>query len=105
MVKRKAGKTASRAATAPDRDRLHLRVARDVKEMLEQAAALSTGGDVTAFVVGAAAERARRVLSDLEVTRIEDDTRRRFYDLMMNPPEPSDALNTLLASDAFHVVS
>lgn len=89
---------------APNRDRLHLRVSHDVKEMLEEAAALSTGGDVTAFVVGAAAERARRILTDLEVTRIEDDTRRRFYDLMMNPPEPSDALKRLLASDAFRVM-
>lgn len=62
------------------------------------------GGDVTAFV-GAAAERARLVLGDLEVTRIEDDTRRRFYDLVMNPPEPSGALKKLLASDAFRVVS
>lgn len=102
MVKRKPVK-ASRAM-APSRDRLHLRVAHDVKEMLEEAAALSTGGDVTAFVVGAAAERVRRILTDLEVTRIEDDTRRRFYDLMMNPPEPSDALKRLLASDVFRVV-
>ncbi len=92
-------------AIAPERDRIHLRVARDVKEMLEQAAALSTGGDVTAFVVGAAAERARRVLNELEVTRIEDDSRRRFYDLVMNPPEPSDELKKLLASDAFRIVT
>jgi uncharacterized protein (DUF1778 family) len=86
-------------------DRIHLRVARDVKDLLEQAAAVSTGGDVTAFVIGAAAERARRVLSDLEVTRIDDASRRRFYDLMMNPPEPSAALKKLLAFDAFRVVS
>ncbi|HEV2641600.1 MAG TPA: DUF1778 domain-containing protein [Candidatus Elarobacter sp.] len=100
MVKRSTGDGA-----ASGRDRIHLRVARDVKDMLEQAAALSTGGDVTAFVVGAAADRARLVLSDLEVTRVDDSSRRRFYDLVMNPPEPSDRLKKLLASDAFRVVS
>jgi len=105
MVKRSTDETKASRAAASRRDRIHLRVAGDVKEMLEQAAALSTGGDVTAFVVGAAAERARVVLSDLEMTRIEDDSRRRFYDLVMNPPEPSDALKKLLASDAFRVVS
>ena len=90
-------------ALAPDRDRMHLRVSSDVKEMLEEAAALVTGGDVTAFVVGAATERARRVLSDVEVTRIEGESRQRFYELMMNPPEPSPALKRLLADDAFDV--
>ncbi len=100
MVKRS---TDDRAA--PRRVRIHLRVARDVKDMLEQAAALSTGGDVTAFVVGAAADRARLVLSDLEMTRIDDSSRLRFYDLVMNPPEPSARLKKLLASDAFRVVS
>ena len=104
MVKRSTDETkASRAASRGER--IHLRVAGDVKEMLEQAAVLSTGGDVTAFVVGAAADRARLVLGDLEVTRIDDDNRRRFYDLVMNPPEPSDALKKLLAFDAFRVVS
>jgi uncharacterized protein (DUF1778 family) len=103
MVKKSA---AAKAANIPatGRERMHLRLARDVKEMLEQAAALSTGGDVTAFVVGAAAERARRVLGDLEVTRIEDASRQRFYDLVMNPPAPSAALKKLLASNTFNVV-
>jgi uncharacterized protein (DUF1778 family) len=103
MVKR-VTPPGSQPADAGPRERIHLRVARDVKEMLEQAAALSTGGDVTAFVVGAAADRARRVLSDLEVTRIETESRHRFYDLMMNPPDPSPALKKLLGSHAFRVV-
>ncbi len=105
MVKRSTGAKNASRAIAPDRDRIHLRIARDVKEMLEQAAAISTGGDVTAFVVEAAAERARRVLSDLEVTRIADDDRHRFYELLRKPPEPSEALKKLLAFDAFRVVT
>ena len=101
MVKRLAADAKAAPVPAQGRERIHLRVARDVKEMVEQAAALTTGGDVTAFVVGAATERARRVLGDLEVTRIDDASRERFYDLMMNPPKPSAALKKLLASDTF----
>ena len=104
VAKRSVRKTDALTAR-PSRDRIHLRVARDVKDMLEQAAAISTGGDVTAFVIGAAADRAHRVLSELEVTRIDHETRRRFYDLVLNPPEPSDALKKLLGFDAFRVVT
>ena len=54
MVARAKTTGAKRAAVPSTRDRFHLRVSRDVKDMLEQAAALATGGDVTAFVLGAA---------------------------------------------------
>lgn len=49
--------------------------------------------------------RIRSVLDDAEVTRIDDASRRRFYDLLLNPPEPTDALKKLLALDTFRVVS
>ena len=84
---------------------MHLRVSTDVKEMLEQAAALSTGGDVTAFVLGAATDRARRIIADLEVTRIDDESRRRFYDLLLKPPAPSKALKKLLSADRYRVIA
>jgi uncharacterized protein (DUF1778 family) len=91
----------TRAGAEPARGRVHLRLSHETKTLLEEAAAVSTGGDLTAFMIAAATERAHRVLSDLEVTRISEPSRRRFYELMLNPPEPSDALKRLLAVDHF----
>ena len=44
------------------------------------------------------------ILSNVEITLIDDDSRRRFHELMLSPPAPSDSLKKLLASDAFRIV-
>jgi len=75
-----------------------VRIAEDVSEMLEDADAIATGGDVSAFVLGAATARASRTL---EVTRIEGESRQRFYELMIDPPAPSPALKKVLAANTF----
>ena len=65
--------------------------------MLEEADTIATDGNVSAFALGTATERA----GPLEVTSIEGESRQLFYKLMIDPPEPSLALKTILATNTF----
>ena len=79
--------------------RVNFRVPLSVKQRFAEAAAFETGGDLSAFLIAAGLERADRVLSELEVVRIDDTMRARFYAAMRAPARPSEALRQLLNED------
>ena len=83
-----------------DQARVDFRVPASVKARFLEAAAVETGGDLSAFLVAAALERAERVLGEREVLRIDEATRGRFYAAMRAPAHPTDALRQLLRDDA-----
>jgi uncharacterized protein (DUF1778 family) len=87
-------------ATARRRaERISLRVTSQEKELLARAAALETAGDLTRFVASAAMRAARSTIEEYGVSCVTDHTRKRFYDLLVNPPAPNEALIKLMASD------
>jgi uncharacterized protein (DUF1778 family) len=79
--------------------RISLRVTAEEKDFITQAAALETAGDLTRFVAEAAIRAARTAIEEHGVSQVTDPIRRRFYDLLINPPAPSEALIALMASE------
>ncbi|MGH7709292.1 MAG: DUF1778 domain-containing protein [Vulcanimicrobiaceae bacterium] len=84
------------AKDAPGRRRrLSLRVTDEERALIEQAALLSSAGDITRFVMTASVEAARSTVDDYEATRVSGEQRSHLYDLLLNPPPPSDSLKRL----------
>ncbi|MHB1549618.1 MAG: type II toxin-antitoxin system TacA family antitoxin [Vulcanimicrobiaceae bacterium] len=87
-------------ATQTRRDeRISLRVTTEQKDLITRAAQLETSGDLTRFMTEAAMRAARHTMEEYGVTHLSEPVRRRFYDLLFNPPEPSEELISLMAAD------
>jgi len=72
-------------------DRLDVRLSREKKELIEQAAAAS-GQSLTDFTVRTLYRRARKVLRDEQVIVLNDQDRDAFLAALNNPPPPSEKL-------------
>jgi uncharacterized protein (DUF1778 family) len=79
--------------------RVDFRVPARVKARFQEAAAYETGGDLSAFLVAAALERADRVLAQRETLHLDETTRERFYSAMRAKPIPSTLLRQLMKDD------
>lgn len=89
--------TATATATQHKDARMELKTNGETKDLLMKAAVMS-GMDTSAFVLGAAVERARDVVDDHSAIRLSMAGQRRFADLMANPPStPTDAMKRLAA--------
>ena len=71
--------------------RFEARLSPDVLAVIKRAAELQ-GRSVSDFVVAAAQEIAQRTIEDASVIRLSLEDQRRFVDLLINPPEPSPAM-------------
>lgn len=71
--------------------RFEARLSPDVLAVIKRAAELQ-GRSVSDFVVAAAQEIAQRTIEDASVIRLSLEDQRRFVDLLINPREPSPAL-------------
>jgi uncharacterized protein (DUF1778 family) len=74
--------------------RLDLRVARDEKELIERAAAL-TGSNTTDFVRSTTLAAAREAIRTHEVIKLTAEGCRIFVEALINPPEPNEHLREL----------
>jgi uncharacterized protein (DUF1778 family) len=74
--------------------RLDLRIAREEKEMIDRAAAL-TGSNVTDFVRSTALAAARDAIRTHDVIVLTAEGSRAFVETLMNPPEPNENLRAL----------
>lgn len=72
-------------------ERLDVRLTREKKELIEQAAAAS-GQTVTEFTVSTLCRRARKVLREEQVLVLSDRDRDAFLAALENPPKPNGAL-------------
>lgn len=89
-------------------DRINMRTTVGIKRMLQEAANISNHGDLSAFILSIAEERAENVLRSYEESTLLNEQRERFYAFLENPPKPSEALVALFArqpSEKFRVVS
>ena len=71
--------------------RLEARITADQKALIERAAAYQ-GRTVSDFVVDTVHEAARSVIHEHEVLRLSASQSRAFVETLLNPPEPTEAL-------------
>ena len=74
--------------------RMELKTTEDMKDLIVRAASLM-GIDVTAFVLGPAAERAQQVIANQTAIQLSLDGQRRFAALAKQPPKPTAAMHAL----------
>ena len=90
---------------APGRiERLGFRIDEETKDLIERAAYLSRR-KVSDFCVTALAETARRTITEHEALVLSDRDRQAFFDVLINPPEPSERLKRALAEHKRRVTS
>ncbi len=83
-------------ATPSRRDaRVSVRFTERERAYIEEAAALTSEGDLSRFIATVAIRSARSVVEESGVSLLASDHRRRFYDLLLAPPPPTDALREL----------
>lgn len=71
--------------------RFEMRLKKDQKELLEQAAAVQ-GQDLTAFTLGVLLKEASDVLAQYRTRRVTERGMRAILRLLKNPPAPNAAL-------------
>ena len=71
--------------------RIEARISPEVLAIVKRAAELQ-GRSVSDFVVAAAQEMAHRTIEETNTIRLSLEDQRRFVDLLLNPPEPTPAL-------------
>ena len=71
--------------------RIEARIAPEVLLLVKRAAELQ-GRSVSDFVIVAAREAAQRTIEDSHLIRLSVEDQNRFANLLLNPPEPSDAM-------------
>lgn len=77
--------------------RIEARISPDALLVVKRAAELQ-GRSLSDFVVAAAQEAAQRTIEDATLIRLSVEDQTRFADLLLNPPEPSDALKRAKAA-------
>jgi uncharacterized protein (DUF1778 family) len=75
--------------------RMEFKTSADTKELLSEAAALD-GVDLTAFVLGSAIERARRVISQHNSIALSREGQAALVRLLSQPASPTDAMRDLM---------
>ena len=76
---------------AIEKERLTTRVPASHKAIIEQAARI-TGATVNQFVLNAAVERAKELISEEESLQLDYQVAQELFELMGNPPKPTAAL-------------
>lgn len=90
-AKRKQTAGGKRPEEGAARTRLEARLPADIKAMIEHAASLE-GRSVSDFVVDSARSAALETIERHQTIRLTLEESYRLVDLLLNPPEPNDAL-------------
>jgi len=72
-----------------------------LKDFIQLAAGLQ-GCDLTAFVLSAAAEKARVVVAEAEMIALNEKDHKTFMEILMNPPKATPQLKELMAMDSLN---
>ena len=81
----------------PKSERVQVRIDRAAKQRLERAAALANT-TVSAFVVNHALAAADHLIRDRERLVLSEGDWNRFFDALVDPPEPNEALRQAFAA-------
>lgn len=85
-------------------ERLGFRLDEETKGLIERAAMLSRR-KVSDFCVTALADTARRTIAEHEALSLSDRDRAAFFDVLINPPPPSERLARALADHKRKIAS
>ena len=85
----------STASSQAKQERIDLRTTKEVKDLLNRAAALSMM-PVSSFLLSAACDRAKALIAEQETIILSDKERNHFLELLESPPEPNDKLKTAM---------
>lgn len=77
--------------------RIEARISPDALLVVKRAAELQ-GRSLSDFVVAAAQDAALRAIEEATLIRLSMEDQTRFAELLLNPPEPSDALKRAKAA-------
>jgi uncharacterized protein (DUF1778 family) len=77
-------------------ERLGFRVDKPTKELIERAAHLERR-TLTDFCMTALTDAARRAIAERETFSLSERDRQAFFDVLVNPPKPSERLVRALA--------
>lgn len=80
--------------------RMEFKTTPDTKELLSRAAAMD-GLDLTAFVLGSAIEKARRVLTEHAHIALSQQGQAALVQLIQTQPQPTQAMKELMALPDF----
>lgn len=80
-------------------DRMDVRLAREHKALIQQAADYS-GESLTSFTVSTLVREARKVVQEYELLTLSERDRERFIALLDDPPAPNEALQRAAARHA-----
>ncbi len=72
-----------------------------LKEFLQSAASLQ-GLDLSGFVISAAIEKARKIVSSSEMIYLTEEEHKEFTNILMNPPKATPKLKELMAMDSLN---
>ena len=84
--------------------RMEFKTTTGMKDLLSQAAALD-GLDLTAFVLGPAIEKARKVLNEHASISLTRQGQAALVQLLHAPPQPTQAMKDLMALPALPALS
>lgn len=88
-----------REAISTKSERISLRLDSVTKHRIEQAAALSQHS-VSSFILASALGSADEVIHDSETQYLVDEDRGRFFDAILDPPRPNEALRAAFKTHA-----
>lgn len=72
-----------------------------LKDFIQLAAGLQ-GCDLSAFVLSAAAEKARAVVAEAEMIALNEKDHNAFMEILMNPPKATPHLKELMAMESLN---
>lgn len=70
-----------------------------LKDFIQLAAGLQ-GCDLTSFILSAAAEKARAVVTEAEMIALNEKDHNAFMEILMNPPKATPQLKELMAMES-----
>lgn len=77
--------------------RLEARISPEALAIVKRAAEME-GRSLSDFVVSAAQDAARRTIEENQLIRLSIEDQARFVDMLLDPPEPADALKRAKAA-------
>jgi uncharacterized protein (DUF1778 family) len=80
--------------------RIEFKTTVEIKALLQEAAQ-SLGVDLSSFLLMTATQRARQIVREEKLLRLEEEEWERFASLLVSPPPATEALKALMRSDTF----
>jgi len=93
--------TQSLQSDSPKDARFEAKLNSTLKEFLQGAASLQ-GLDLSGFVISAALEKARKIVSSSEMIYLAEEEHKEFMNILMNPPKATPKLKELMAMDSLN---